>query len=196
MSGVRAQFGCPTGWLGAVVGMLMAIKNGERSEWVLSQLAIAPGERLLEVGYGPGVDVARAAAAGASVAGIDASDVMLRQAVRRNSDAIREGRVDLRRGAMPHLPFGDRSFDKAYSINSYQFWPHKARAVAELRRVVRPGGLVVVAVQPRNKGATNDTSQQTGAELVRVMTEARFGSVKLLVKPMTPVATACVVATV
>jgi ubiquinone/menaquinone biosynthesis C-methylase UbiE len=97
---------------------------------------------------------------------------------------------------MPHLPFADRSFDKAYSINSYQFWPHKTRALAELGRVVRPGGLVVVAVQPRSKGATNDTSTQAGAELVRGMTAAGFGSVKLLVKPMTPVATACVVATV
>jgi len=101
MSSIRAQFEHPTGWLGSVVGMLMSIKNRERSEWVLSQLAVAPGDRVLEIGFGPGMDIARTAAGGASVVGIDHSEVMLRQAFRRNADAIRAGRVDLRRGAMP-----------------------------------------------------------------------------------------------
>jgi len=192
---VRAQFEHPTGWLGTVVGMLMAIKNRERSEWVLSQLDVASGDRVLEIGFGPGMDIARAAANGAAVAGIDPSDVMIRQASRRNADAIRAGRVDLRRGAMPDLPFAGASFDKAYSINSYQFWPHKMRALVELRRVVRPGGLVVLAVQPRTKGATDTTSRETGEHLVQAMREAGFEAVKLLLKPMSPVATACAIAT-
>jgi len=196
MNKVRAQFVCPTGWLGSVVGMLMAIKNRERSEWILSQLGVNPGDRVLEIGFGPGVDVARTVASGASVAGIDPSDVMVRQASRRNAGAIRSGRVDLRRGAMPDLPFLDAAFDKAYSINSYQFWPSKTRALAELRRVMRPGGLVIIAVQPRNTGATDATAQETGEQIVRALREVGFGAVRLLLRPMAPVATACVLATV
>ncbi|HJZ77830.1 MAG TPA: methyltransferase domain-containing protein [Vicinamibacterales bacterium] len=196
MNKVRAQFVCPTGWLGSIVGRLMAIKNRERSEWVLSQLGVNPGDRVLEIGFGPGVDVARTAAIGASVAGIDPSDVMVRQASRRNADAIRAGRVDLRRGAMPDLPFVDAAFDKAYSINSYQFWPYKTRALAELRRVMRPGGVVIIAVQPRNKGATDDTAKETGEQMVQALREVGFGAARLRLRPMSPVATACAIATV
>src|SRR5262249_59556402 len=158
----------------------------ERSEWVLSQLGVAPGDRVLEIGFGPGMDIARVATSGASVAGIDHSDVMLRQACRRNADAIRAGRVDLRRGAMPDLPFAGASFDKAYSINSYQFWPHKMRALVELRRVIRPGGRVVLAVQPRNKGATDATSRETGEQLVQALREAGGGGGQLAGKPRLP----------
>jgi ubiquinone/menaquinone biosynthesis C-methylase UbiE len=196
MTSVYRQFTHPTGWLGAVVGMLMAVKNRERSEWVLSQLGAAPGDRVLEIGFGPGVDIARVAASGASVAGLDRSDVMVRQASRRSAAAIRAGRVDLRHGAMPELPFADASFDKAYAINSYQFWPHTSRSLAELRRVLRPGGLVVLAVQPRTSGATDVTAKETGEEIAQAVREAGFDEVRLLLKPMKPVATACVTATV
>lgn len=196
MNKMRAQFVCPTGWVGGVVGMLMAIKNRQRSEWVLSQLGVKPGDRVLEIGFGPGVDVARTAASGATVAGIDPSDVMVRQASRRNADAIRSGCVDLRRGAMPNLPFLDAAFDKAYAINSYQFWPDRTRALTELRRVMRPGGLVLIAVQPRNKGATDTTAKETGEQMVRALREVGFGTVRLLLQPMSPVATACAIATV
>jgi hypothetical protein len=54
--------------------------------------------------------------------------------------------------------------------------------------------LVVVAVQPRNKGATDATAKETGDHMVEAMRAAGFSTVKLLLKPMTPVATACVVA--
>jgi ubiquinone/menaquinone biosynthesis C-methylase UbiE len=174
----------------------MALKNRERSSWVLSQLRLQPSDRVLEIGFGPGVDVARAAARSAFVAGADMSDAMLRQAVRRNAAAIREGRVDLRRAAMPSLPFDDASFNKVFSINSFQFWPEKIRSLVAIRRVVRPGGLVAIAVQPRNQGATDATSKETGEEIVCAMKSAGMRDVSLLLKPMAPVATACALATV
>jgi ubiquinone/menaquinone biosynthesis C-methylase UbiE len=196
MKSVRAQFGNPTGAIGALVGVLMALKNGERSAWVLSQLGLEAHDRVLEIGFGPGVDIARASRRSAFVAGADMSEVMLRQASRRNAAAIRDGRVELRRAAMPALPFEDRAFDKAFSINSFQFWPEKIRSILDLRRVVRPGGLVAIAVQPRNKGATDATSNEAGEEIAQAMRSAGFASVKLLLKPMMPVATACAIATV
>src|SRR5262249_6843216 len=196
MNKVRAQFVCPTGWLGSIVGRLMAIKNRERSEWVLSQLGVNPGDRVLEIGFGPGVDVARTAAIGASVAGIDPSDVMVRQASRRNADAIRAGRVDLRRGAMPDLPFVDAAFDKAYSINSYQFWPYKTRALAELRRVMRPGGVVIIGVHGGNRGGTEDPGREPGEEMVRAWRGVGLGAASLRLRRMSRVAPACAIATV
>jgi hypothetical protein len=53
------QFGNPTGWLGSLVGDAMAIKSCERSQWVLSPLDLQTDDRVLEIGFGPGVDIQR-----------------------------------------------------------------------------------------------------------------------------------------
>ena len=84
-AGWRAQFACPTGWLGVLVGHLMALKNRERSAWVLSKLSLDEGDRVLEIGSGPGADLREAARRAGYVTGIDPSEVMVRQARRRSA---------------------------------------------------------------------------------------------------------------
>src|SRR4051794_19705017 len=103
MMAVRQQFANPTGWMGALIGHLMAVKNRERSEWVLTQLGIGPADHVLEVGFGSGVDVQRPARPARGVGGIDQSAVMLRRAGRRTRRAFAEGRVARRLGAVPPL---------------------------------------------------------------------------------------------
>ena len=119
---LRKQMAKPQGALGWVAGHLMAINSGERSEWVFSLLDLNPQDRVLEVGFGPGADVRRASLAAASVAGIDHSEVMVKQASRRNAKAIREGRVELKLGSANRLPFPEAHFDKIFAIYSAQFW--------------------------------------------------------------------------
>jgi ubiquinone/menaquinone biosynthesis C-methylase UbiE len=135
--------------------------------------------------------VRRAAAEAGHVSGIDPSDVMLRQARARNRAAIAEGRVDLRFGAMPKLPFENASFDKAFAINTYQFWPDAVAGLLELRRVMKPGGLVAIAVQPRNAGATEATVHETGDRIAAALTATGFSGVRVAYKEMKPVSTAC-----
>jgi ubiquinone/menaquinone biosynthesis C-methylase UbiE len=188
----RSQFAKPTGTMGRMVGHLMAMKNGGRSEWVFSLLELGADDRVLEIGFGPGVDIARASGIAKFVAGVDHSDVMVRQATRRNEPAIREGRVDLRNGVAAQLPFPDQHFDCIFAINSAQFWKDSVKTLAELARVVKPGGRVVLAVQPRTKGATDETARQVGYGLAKAMTTAGFQEVHCEFKEMKPVATACV----
>ena len=63
---------------------------------------------------------------------------------------------------MPSVPWADGAFDCAYSINCVQFWPDKAAGFAELWRVLRPGGRIVIALQPRHKGATEQNARRAG----------------------------------
>ena len=148
----RSQFAFPTGWLGTLVGLAMAVKSRERSLWVLSLLDLQPDDRVLEIGFGPGVDVQRASRIAAFVAGIDHSAVMAQQARRRNRTAMRAGRVDVRQGTIAApLPFADGAFTKVFAINSYQFWPDPVASVRQLRRVLRAEGLLAIAIQPRWK---------------------------------------------
>ena len=163
------QFGHPRGLVGSLVGHLMALKNTARSRWVVELLAPQAGEHVLEIGFGSGTDVQRVlqrVGPSGSVAGVDVSVAMVRQASARNRGAITRGRVTLSQGSASSLPFADASFDAAFSINSAQFWPELAGGFRELWRVVREGGRVLVAVQPMQRGATADDSKRWGDALV------------------------------
>jgi ubiquinone/menaquinone biosynthesis C-methylase UbiE len=173
----------------------MAVKNAARSRWVLSLLRLESASDVLEVGFGSGVDVRRVArlAPGARVAGIDRSREMLRQARRRNSAEVAAGRIDLRPGSAEALPFADASFDRVFSINSVQFWANRQRCLRELRRVLRPGGMAVIAIQPRNKGATAATSGEWRERLEADLLDAGFIASNGLLRDARPVPVACVV---
>lgn len=145
------QFSRPSGPLGHVAGRLMARMNGPLYDWVTSLLEIQPSDRVLEVGYGPGLGVERLAARARSVAGVDVSPVMWRQATRRNRSTVQEGRVDLRVAEAGKLPFDDRSFQRAVSVNSLRFWPSPAAGLAEIRRTLQPSGRLVLALRMRRE---------------------------------------------
>jgi ubiquinone/menaquinone biosynthesis C-methylase UbiE len=192
-SGIFRQFGKPTGWLGWWVGQLMAIKNRTRSEWVIGSIEIQPSDRILEVGFGSGVDIGRVSrlATQGWVAGIDRSDVMVQQAKKRNIAAIQTKRVDLQCASAASIPYANATFDKIFSINVVQFWTNPLDELTELQRVLKPGGLIALAIQPRISNATEATSQETGQFLVHLLTAAGFEQVRLESKPMRPVSVVC-----
>ena len=84
-----AQFRRPEGRLGAFAGWIMANRgsNRQRNDWTVELLEIAPGDRVLEFGCGPGLALAAAAARATSgrLVGIDHSSVMIEQARARLS---------------------------------------------------------------------------------------------------------------
>jgi len=108
-------------------------------EAALAALAPAAGLRLLDAGCGSGFALQLAAARGARVSGIDASEALLAVARRRVPDG------DLRAGELEELPYAADSFDAATAFNSVQYAADPSRALAELGRVVRTGGQLAVA---------------------------------------------------
>ena len=143
-------FGRPQGTLGRLGGIIMARTNADCGAWVTDLLKVTPNDRVLEVGFGPGVVIQRLAklAAAGHVAGIDQSREMVEQARARNATAIRDGRVELRHGSVESLPFDDNSFDKALAINSMQYWPQAVAGLREVRRVMKAGGIIVLGFTP------------------------------------------------
>jgi len=189
---LRKQFAKHEGTLGWFVGHVMAMKNRERSEFVFSVLDLKPQDRVLELGFGPGADIARASQAAAFVAGIDHSDVMVKQASKRNAAAIRDGRVKIELASASKLPFPEEHFDKIFAINSAQFWKDSVATLREAARVLRPGGSITLAVQPRQKGATEDHAHQAGRGLADAMKKAGFSDIYAESRVMKPVSTVCV----
>jgi ubiquinone/menaquinone biosynthesis C-methylase UbiE len=178
-----AQFGRPTGFWGRAAGLLMAHRssNRRRNAWAVSMLDVRPDDRVLEIGFGPGLAIRELShiAREGYVCGIDHSEVMLRQATRRNADGIRRGVVDLRLGSVDDLPAFDAPFDKILAVNAVLFWHDVDTRLKELRKLLRPGGLIAVARQPRGPGATDETSAARGREMAAALVRAGFSEVRV-----------------
>jgi ubiquinone/menaquinone biosynthesis C-methylase UbiE len=128
----------------------MARTNRKCAAWVIDLLAVQPSDKMLEVGFGPGVGIQllTSSASAGYVAGVDSSKEMVAQATTRNKKAIESGRVHLRHGSVASLPFANNTFDKVLAINSMQVWPDAVAGLREMRRVIRPGGQVALGFTP------------------------------------------------
>ncbi|MCA1490663.1 class I SAM-dependent methyltransferase [Ensifer sp. NBAIM29] len=105
---------------------------------------LADGEKVVDVGCGTGsLTFALAESADlAEIAAIDYSPVFVEAATRRNDDQ----RITIRQADACAMPFEDGTFDRAMALLVLHFVPEAGRAVAEMRRVVRTGGVVAAAV--------------------------------------------------
>jgi len=109
----------------------------------LERLRVEPGTRLLDVACGAGQISIPAARAGAHVTGVDIATNSIEQARARAQDEGLDARFD--EGDAEMLPYEDASFDLVVSLIGAMFAPRPERVAAELVRVCRPGGRIVMA---------------------------------------------------
>jgi SAM-dependent methyltransferase len=107
---------------------------------------IKPGESVLDVGCGTGVVAVTATREGARVSGLDLSPVLLERA--RENAALSRVEVEFREGDCEALPYGDASFDVVLSQFGHMFAPRPNTAVAEMLRVLKPGGRIAFSTWP------------------------------------------------
>ncbi len=139
--------GKPEGEAGRAIGeMLNRINAGITAE-VYRSLRLQPRERVLEIGFANGrlVPALLSCADELSYAGVDIAETMVAEATAFNADLIETGRASFQFASAEALPFFDRSFDKVFAVNVIYFWREPIRALAEIHRVLRPGGLSCIA---------------------------------------------------
>jgi ubiquinone/menaquinone biosynthesis C-methylase UbiE len=182
------QFHHPRGLGGRVAGWVMAHRgsNRRRNVWVVELLDVQPEDRVLEVGFGPGIALGELAARATRgrVYGIDHSAVMVERASRRTRAAA--GRIELIHASVDRLPSFGEPLDAVLAVNSSGFWPDPPQRLRELRGLLRPGGRIALASQPRCPGANRDTTARAAGELRDLLTKAGFTGLRVATLDLDP----------
>jgi len=187
---IGGQFRRPTGVVGRIIGNRMAQQHEPENEWTIALLSVQPTDHILEIGFGPGTSIQRLAALASNgcVSGIDFSYTMVRAARKRNAAAIKAGHVNLTYGNAANLPYNENSFDKALSIHALYFWPEPLQTLQEIRCVLKPGGMLVLTLLPREKWpgdgkGTLECRVYSADDVVKLMLEAGFSSTSIKPTP-------------
>lgn len=150
---LAAQLRKPSGRFGRWV-MTRGLNDGnaELIGSTLDALALQPSDRFLDVGFGGGLSLRRAAQlTHGALWGVDFSPDMVAAGQRSLAELIAGGRLNLITADVGALPLRDASIDAVCTTNTIYFWPDLDAALRELRRVVAPGGRVAFGFTGRAK---------------------------------------------
>lgn len=182
---LMSQFARPHGLLGGFFASTMNRGNRLVNQRSIEALEIGSGARVLEVGFGGGASLAALISENgiAYVGGLDPSAKMVQAARRRLAAWIQEGRLAVKEGTVESIPWADGEFDAALSVNSLYYWPDPARGLREIRRVLRPGGTLVLGLRDKaSMDKLGDISRlgycsPTEGEVEKLLTDAGFTAV-------------------
>lgn len=138
------------------------------------RMRISPGAAVLDVGCGPATDtlpLAELVGPGGRVEGVDHDPEMVAEAIRRAEAAGVADRVHHRQADALALPFADAAFDATHSERLLMHLREPERALAEMVRVTRPGGWVVVADTDWGSRSVDTSEVDAERKMGRVMAE-------------------------
>jgi arsenite methyltransferase len=147
---ISKQLSCPTGFFAPIMGLLMNRHNAKMNSFALHQLRLTPADRVLEIGFGGGLNLPHLIAGAAFGGGVDRSSAMVRRARSRFHQAVSAGRADIRGGTVEDIPFPATSFSKVCTVNTIYFWNSLEAGFAEIHRVLSPGGRAVIGFLPKD----------------------------------------------
>lgn len=180
--------GKPEGEAGSAIGEMLNRTNLGITEAVYRRLHLRHANRVLEIGFGNGklLPALLALADSITYVGFDIAATMVAEAAAFNAELVASGRASFHLGSVEALPCADESFHRVFAINVFYFWPDPVRALSEMRRVLRPDGVsIVAAVAPSIAATASFAREEFGFRLRDAETisalhrEAGFGRVDI-----------------
>lgn len=185
--------GVPQGPLGRLGAWLMT-KKDRYFRAMAAELDLQADDEMLDVGCGSARFFAEHAGHVRYVAGLDASEIQVAMARERLAERIAAGTAEIVLGDAADLPWEGGRFNVITSIDAIKFVPDPPSALAEMHRVLRPGGRAVITMgddsQARFGSAPSGTRNAFGiwcwsdADASRLVEEAGFTDVNLSVLPV------------
>lgn len=148
---MAAQLRQPSGMLAKRVGERMNAANRFLYHATWRALQLRDGMSVLEIGFGNGLFFPELAAKAKDLklTGLDFSEAMMKEAKARNPELVKNGTLALHFGSSDRMPFADGSFDRVYCINVVYFWEDPAAHLAEVKRILKPGGQFIAALRTK-----------------------------------------------
>ncbi len=193
----------PSGLVGRfVMSKIFNTANADLNTFVKEGLTLRYNDQVLEIGFGPGKltkEMADITIEG-HIEGIDFSDAMLKVATQTNAEHIASGRVSLHQGECSQLPFENNRFDKVCAVNTVYFWEKPKDYFAEMFRVLRPGGKIVIGFrddqQMRHLALSQDVFNTVSKkDMTNLLSGAGFINAQINEKDGKPFVSYCGVAT-
>ena len=169
------------------------MSDADRHVWAVQRLGVGPSDRVLEVGCGHGVALSLVAARlddGVAV-GIDRSAKMTGAAARRNAAHVAAGRVELVTGSFGDGDLVHGPFDTVFAFHVAAFWRRPEALLGAARRVLAPGGSLLLFNQLPGWGQAGDASQ-FAADLVPLLAEHGFAADEPVVEELASAPVCCV----
>ncbi len=149
---LATQLRKPDGEPGKQVGKNMNESNLYINKYTIEELQVASGDKILEIGMGNGFFIKEIVFSADSVEyfGCDFSETMISEASKINKQLIANGSVHLHLAAAEALPFDNEIFDKVFTVNTIYFWEDIEATFNELKRVLKPGGKLLISIRPES----------------------------------------------
>lgn len=139
------------GVTGLLIGLIMSLTGRAAARLAADLTSVSEADRVVDVGCGPGTAVREADRRGARVVGVDPAPVMLRLA--RTLAAGRPG-ISWVEGTAEDLPERDGSATVVWSLATVHHWRDVTAGLAEIKRVLAPGGRFLAIERVAHPGAT------------------------------------------
>ena len=161
----------------------MTVGRGQTARAVADRARLGSADTLVDVGCGPGAAAREASRRGAAVTGVDPDPLMLFLA-RAISTVSRTRHLTWIEGRAEALPLADASATVVWTLSSLHDWPQRAAGLREMRRVLVPGGRLLVAERLVADGARGHAAHgltQTQADtLAEELAAAGFGDISVV----------------
>ena len=147
---IAQQLGNPFGLLGRVVTVIMNSANKQMNRASVTALHLQGDHRVLDIGFGGGIalEMMSSEVNDGTVVGMEMSDTALRQARHKFRRQMKDGRIELVKGAIESMPFLKDEFDRVTTVNTIYFWKDVEKSMAEIYRILKPNGEVVIGFRP------------------------------------------------
>lgn len=157
----------PSRWVGRVFLKNMNARHSAVTDWGLSQVPLGDQLSILDVGCGGGRTLEKLAAAAprAHLVGVDYADGSVAESRAHNAALIAERRMEVLQASVDRLPGPSSQFDLVTAVETHYYWPDMVGGLREIRRVLRPGGTIVLVAETYREGVLGVVAQIAMAPL-------------------------------
>jgi ubiquinone/menaquinone biosynthesis C-methylase UbiE len=143
----------PSKWFGRFFLWMMNMSHSSLTDWGLRHVRIEKRFTILDVGCGGGRTIQKLAtlATEGMVYGVDYAPGSVAASRAKNARLIQAGRVEIAQGSVSRLPFPDNQFDLVTAVETQYYWPNLVADMQEVRRVLKPGGTLIVVAESYKK---------------------------------------------